>query len=432
MKKKTILTLSALLTSLCIITSGCQKETGADTASAANTSTTAKASEETPVAESPKPTQEPTPEPTEEPKESLPGYEYVLYSYANDGEPILGFNIPLSYSISSHSTKKHSSSGHPFFQSFSTGSAIKNTYMYLSIDTIGYQVTDDNKLICTNEYDKDYTATAEAMGELETAYGNAQLYYIGENMGSYTSYKEVALLPIGNDVVKFEVSHSGSMDSISYTGKLKTLPELLPELLIPSSMDEFEVYSTELDDVEKNNIPVDKNNYTYIYYQDNSWQDSTWSNDASDKTAVIGTNNISGWDNFGGEYCSSGDQRQRINIETSAAEDRSLYNFYFEETRVWMEDWGTITDKQQVGEVETPFGTAKLYYVQLQAPDGKKASRMKLLCSITMILMLLLFILTGNVPVTEPMMPFWKDSFLLFSAKRNKNIPLQKNTPNFD
>lgn len=382
MKRKTLLTLNALLMSVCLMVSGCQANGITGTTSTQNELA------EKPEAETPVPKNTEMEEPQKEtetvadetnsetqidstesvPEEnSLTGYEYSLYSYINDGEPIIGFNIPIEYSISGHGTSKHFDSRHPYLHQFSTGSSIKNTYMFLDINSIGYEVTEDNTLVCTSDYEDyitPYTTTIEDQGEIETEFGTAKLYFGTKTQGnSATQYREIALLQIENEVIKVELSFAGKEKS--YTGKIE---ELLPKLLTPNSENTFQIYSTELDNVEKNHLTVD-DNYAHIYYQDGSHNP----NPGTPKgTAVIGMNDIDGWDNFGGTFFVSGDQSKSIEISTDIADNHSLlFNLYFEDSRVWMEDIGIITDKQQIGEMETPFGTALLYYIKIESPEGK-------------------------------------------------------------
>ena len=297
--------------------------------------------------------QEPLVENTQEPvadtetnvlQEYKHGFDYNLYfdSYTyeetHDNPIVLRFNYPYKAEWFS------ANSNYPSQYSFSNN---KGT---LVITSEIYEVTEDNKLIYVNPKfgGSQDEVSLEEKGEVDTIYGKAEIYFATE-MGSDGSewHREVAYLNTGDYTVTIFWSEYGVEE---YRGEIENMISLL-FTPIELTKDEVLVF-------DENDILVDSSYDLFMrvnligenYTQENVNSNAFGFNDLE----KIGNWNKSSSSGDGKVYSLFGFSNYQNGDNLLITGDVFLYNYFF--------GGRSLVDIEEKAEVETPFGTAKVYY----------------------------------------------------------------------
>lgn len=316
-------------------------------------------------------------------------YEFLLYQKAGKDEaPFIGFNIPNGYGISSFTetnailiasygstTEQYSNTTAylMYLTDLQTGDAYR---LDIGIDPeYGYEISSDNILSQKNTSAPDNVTTVEKMGEYESPLGTMELYFEttehpeDDDTEAYTDHAEIALLP--SDSSGFYIRFA--MDDLFtiYADKKSTVTEkettyagnlerLLSELFLPADQS-----ANQLPSLTGGTVTVGPE-YDYTI------------NATGEDTAAVGVYvpseymvNVSGG---GNDDILMTKDFYTTQIEVTAKKD-DLYR-YFKRTNKWLNGgtWqsgeNVLHDVREVGETDTHFGKAKLYYVQWESLDG--------------------------------------------------------------
>lgn len=316
-------------------------------------------------------------------------YEFLLYQKAGEDEvPLIGFNIPNGYGISNFtetnaiSIASYGSTTEKYFNTTAYLLFLKDLqtgdeYLFeIGCDpAYGYEVSSDNILSRENTSAPDNVTTVEKVGEYEGPLGTMDLYFEttehpeDDHTEAYTDHAEIALLPSDNNnfYIRFEMVDPVAM----YADKKNTVTEkettyagnlerLLPELFLPADQS-----ANQLPSLTGGTVTVGPE-YDYTI------------NAAGEDTAAIGlyvptgymVSVSGGWND---SILMLKDQyTTQIEITAKKAD---LYR-YFKRNNKWLNSGfyqnyeNVLHDVREVGETDTHFGKAKLYYVEWESLDG--------------------------------------------------------------
>lgn len=303
----------------------------------------------------------PTVDPEEEYKN---GYDYLLYydSEINEGTRdypvILGFNYP--YKADSIINSTFAPSRYNFDTKYTEviDSVPYRAADYFTITSEQYEITSDNKLIYaapnfTGEQDD---TDVEEKGEVETPYGTAKVYFAKTHEEGFDDRcQEVALLNTGDYTVTLTWGSSGDLEE--YSGTLETL--------IPLVFSPIEVSDDQKIQIDENSISADEsysvlmktgsygNKVTVFGFnpipESENWHSSSTVTDAegSSKKFQMVDRNISSESDWGKQHGS-----------VIVTYDPAYFNYFFGGR-------GMVTMDEKAS-VETPFGTAKIFYATRQ------------------------------------------------------------------
>lgn len=314
----------------------------------------------------------PTVDPEEEYKN---GYDYLLYydSEINEGTRdypvILGFNYP--YKADSIINSTFAPSRYNFDTKYTEviDSVPYHAADYFTITSEQYEITPDNKLIYaapnfTGEQDD---TDVEEKGEVETPYGTAKVYFAKTHEEGFDDRcKEVALLNTGDYTVTLIWGSSGDLEE--YSGTLETL--------IPLVFSPIEVSDDQKIQIDENSISADES-YSVLM------KTGSYGN----KVTVFGFNPIPESENW---YVSStvtdaegSSEKFQMDDQNRSSEsdwgkqhgsvivtyDPAYFNYFFGGR-------GMVTMDEKAS-VETPFGTAKIFYATRQetvSPESEEVA----------------------------------------------------------
>ena len=314
----------------------------------------------------------PTVDPEEEYKN---GYDYLLYydSEINEGTRdypvILGFNYP--YKADSIINSTFAPSRYNFDTKYTEviDSVPYRAADYFTITSEQYEITSDNKLIYaapnfTGEQDD---TDVEEKGEVETPYGTAKVYFAKTHEEGFDDRcKEVALLNTGDYTVTLIWGSSGDLEE--YSGTLETL--------IPLVFSPIEVSDGQKIQIDENSISADES-YSVLM------KTGSYGN----KVTVFGFNPIPESENW---YVSStvtdaegSSEKFQMDDQNRSSEsdwgkqhgsvivtyDPAYFNYFFGGR-------GMVTMDEKAS-VETPFGTAKIFYATRQetvSPESEEVA----------------------------------------------------------
>lgn len=314
----------------------------------------------------------PTVDPEEEYKN---GYDYLLYydSEINEGTRdypvILGFNYP--YKADSIINSTFAPSRYNFDTKYTEviDSVPYRAADYFTITSEQYEITSDNKLIYaapnfTREQDD---TDVEEKGEVETPYGTAKVYFAKTHEEGFDDRcKEVALLNTGDYTVTLIWGSSGDLEE--YSGTLETL--------IPLVFSPIEVSDDQKIQIDENSISADES-YSVLM------KTGSYGN----KVTVFGFNPIPESENW---YVSStvtdaegSSEKFQMDDQNRSSEsdwgkqhgsvivtyDPAYFNYFFGGR-------GMVTMDEKAS-VETPFGTAKIFYATRQetvSPESEEVA----------------------------------------------------------
>lgn len=314
----------------------------------------------------------PTVDPEEEYKN---GYDYLLYydSEINEGTRdypvILGFNYP--YKADSIINSTFAPSRYNFDTKYTEviDSVPYRAADYFTITSEQYEITSDNKLIYaapnfTGEQDD---TDVEEKGEVETPYGTAKVYFAKTHEEGFDDRcKEVALLNTGDYTVTLIWGSSGDLEE--YSGTLETL--------IPLVFSPIEISDDQKIQIDENSISADES-YSVLM------KTGSYGN----KVTVFGFNPIPESENW---YVSStvtdaegSSEKFQMDDQNRSSEsdwgkqhgsvivtyDPAYYNYFFGGR-------GMVTMDEKAS-VETPFGTAKIFYATRQetvSPESEEVA----------------------------------------------------------
>lgn len=314
----------------------------------------------------------PTVDPEEEYKN---GYDYLLYydSEINEGTRdypvILGFNYP--YKADSIINSTFAPSRYNFDTKYTKviDSVPYHAADYFTITSEQYEITSDNKLIYTapNFTGEQNDTDVEEKGEVETPYGTAKIYFARTHEEGFDDRcKEVALLNTGDYTVTLTWGSSGDLEE--YSGTLETL--------IPLVFSPVEVSDDQKIQIDENSISADES-YS-VLMKTGSY---------GDKVTVFGFNPIPESENW---YVSStvtdaegSSEKFQMDDQNRSSEsdwgkqhgsvivtyDPAYFNYFFGGR-------GMVTMDEKAS-VETPFGTAKIFYATRQetvAPESEEVA----------------------------------------------------------
>ncbi len=314
----------------------------------------------------------PTVDPEEEYKN---GYDYLLYydSEINEGTRdypvILGFNYP--YKADSIINSTFAPSRYNFDTKYTEviDSVPYRAADYFTITSEQYEITSDNKLIYAapilpeNRNDTD----VEEKGEVETPYGTAKVYFAKTHEEGFDDRcKEVALLNTGDYTVTLIWGSSGDLEE--YSGTLETL--------IPLVFSPIEVSDDQKIQIDENSISADE---SYSVLMKTGFY--------GNKVTVFGFNPIPESENW---YVSStvtdaegSSEKFQMDDQNRSSEsdwgkqhgsvivtyDPAYFNYFFGGR-------GMVTMDEKAS-VETPFGTAKIFYATRQetvSPESEEVA----------------------------------------------------------
>lgn len=314
----------------------------------------------------------PTVDPEEEYKN---GYDYLLYydSEINEGTRdypvILGFNYP--YKADSIINSTFAPSRYNFDTKYTEviDSVPYRAADYFTITSEQYEITSDNKLIYaapnfTGEQDD---TDVEEKGEVETPYGTVKVYFAKTHEEGFDDRcKEVALLNTGDYTVTLIWGSSGDLEE--YSGTLETL--------IPLVFSPIEVSDDQKIQIDENSISADES-YSVLM------KTGSYGN----KVTVFGFNPIPESENW---YVSStvtdaegSSEKFQMDDQNRSSEsdwgkqhgsvivtyDPAYFNYFFGGR-------GMVTMDEKAS-VETPFGTAKIFYATRQetvSPESEEVA----------------------------------------------------------
>lgn len=314
----------------------------------------------------------PTVDPEEEYKN---GYDYLLYydSEINEGTRdypvILGFNYP--YKADSIINSTFAPSRYNFDTKYTEviDSVPYRAADYFTITSEQYEITSDNKLIYaapnfTGEQDD---TDVEEKGEVETPYGTAKVYFAKTHEEGFDDRcKEVALLNTGDYTVTLIWGSSGDLEE--YSGTLETL--------IPLVFSPIEISDDQKIQIDENSISADESYSVLI-------KTGSYGN----KVTVFGFNPIPESENW---YVSStvtdaegSSEKFQMDDQNRSSEsdwgkqhgsvivtyDPAYFNYFFGGR-------GMVTMDEKAS-VETPFGTAKIFYATRQetvSPESEEVA----------------------------------------------------------
>ncbi len=366
MRKRTIALAAFLLTGT--LFTACGSESNVETA-------TSEISEEADISAEESPADiasAPTVDPEEEYKN---GYDYLLYydSEINEGTRdypvILGFNYP--YKADSIINSTFAPSRYNFDTKYTEviDSVPYRAADYFTITSEQYEITSDNKLIYaapnfTGEQDD---TDVEEKGEVETPYGTAKVYFAKTHEEGFDDRcKEVALLNTGDYTVTLIWGSSGDLEE--YSGTLETL--------IPLVFSPIEVSDDQKIQIDENSISADES-YSVLM------KTGSYGN----KVTVFGFNPIPESENW---YVSStvtdaegSSEKFQMDDQNRSSEsdwgkqhgsvivtyDPAYFNYFFGGR-------GMVTMDEKAS-VETPFGTAKIFYATRQetvSPESEEVA----------------------------------------------------------
>lgn len=314
----------------------------------------------------------PTVDPEEEYKN---GYDYLLYydSEINEGTRdypvILGFNYP--YKADSIINSTFAPSRYNFDTKYTEviDSVPYRAADYFTITSEQYEITSDNKLIYaapnfTGEQDD---TDVEEKGEVETPYGTAKVYFAKTHEEGFDDRcKEVALLNTGDYTVTLIWGSSGDLEE--YSGTLETL--------IPLVFSPIEVSDDQKIQIDENSISADEsysvlmktgsygNKVTVFGFnpipESENWYVSSTVTDAegSSEKFQMDDQNRSSESDWGKQHGS-----------VIATYDPAYFNYFFGGR-------GMVTMDEKAS-VETPFGTAKIFYATRQetvSPESEEVA----------------------------------------------------------
>ena len=366
MRKRTIALAAFLLTGT--LFTACGSESNVETV-------TSEISEEADISDEEAPADiasAPTVDPEEEYKN---GYDYLLYydSEINEGTRdypvILGFNYP--YKADSIINSTFAPSRYNFDTKYTEviDSVPYRAADYFTITSEQYEITSDNKLIYaapnfTGEQDD---TDVEEKGEVETPYGTAKVYFAKTHEEGFDDRcKEVALLNTGDYTVTLIWGSSGDLEE--YSGTLETL--------IPLVFSPIEVSDDQKIQIDENSISADES-YSVLM------KTGSYGN----KVTVFGFNPIPESENW---YVSStvtdaegSSEKFQMDDQNRSSEsdwgkqhgsvivtyDPAYFNYFFGGR-------GMVTMDEKAS-VETPFGTAKIFYATRQetvSPESEEVA----------------------------------------------------------
>lgn len=366
MRKRTIALAAFLLTGT--LFTACGSESNVETV-------TSEISEEADISAEESPADiasDPTVDPEEEYKN---GYDYLLYydSEINEGTRdypvILGFNYP--YKADSIINSTFAPSRYNFDTKYTEviDSVPYRATDYFTITSEQYEITSDNKLIYaapnfTGEQDD---TDVEEKGEVETPYGTAKVYFAKTHEEGFDDRcKEVALLNTGDYTVTLIWGSSGDLEE--YSGTLETL--------IPLVFSPIEVSDDQKIQIDENSISADES-YSVLM------KTGSYGN----KVTVFGFNPIPESENW---YVSStvtdaegSSEKFQMDDQNRSSEsdwgkqhgsvivtyDPAYFNYFFGGR-------GMVTMDEKAS-VETPFGTAKIFYATRQetvSPESEEVA----------------------------------------------------------
>ena len=314
----------------------------------------------------------PTVDPEEEYKN---GYDYLLYydSEINEGTRdypvILGFNYP--YKADSIINSTFAPSRYNFDTKYTEviDSVPYRAADYFTITSEQYEITSDNKLIYaapnfTGEQDD---TDVEEKGEVETPYGTAKVYFAKTHEEGFDDRcQEVALLNTGDYTVTLIWGSSGDLEE--YSGTLETL--------IPLVFSPIEVSDDQKIQIDENSISADEsysvlmktgsygNKVTVFGFnpipESENWYVSSTVTDAegSSKKFQMDDQNRSSESDWGKQHGS-----------VIVTYDPAYFNYFFGGR-------GMVTMDEKAS-VETPFGTAKIFYATRQetvSPESEEVA----------------------------------------------------------
>lgn len=314
----------------------------------------------------------PTVDPEEEYKN---GYDYLLYydSEINEGTRdypvILGFNYP--YKADSIINSTFAPSRYNFDTKYTEviDSVPYRAADYFTITSEQYEITSDNKLIYTapNFTGEQDDTDVEEKGEVETPYGTAKVYFAKTHEEGFDDRcKEVALLNTGDYTVTLTWGSSGDLEE--YSGTLETL--------IPLVFSPIEVSDDQKIQIDENSISADES-YSVLM------KTGSYGN----KVTVFGFNPIPESENW---YVSStvtdaegSSEKFQMDDQNRSSEsdwgkqhgsvivtyDPAYFNYFFGGR-------GMVTMDEKAS-VETPFGTAKIFYATRQetvSPESEEVA----------------------------------------------------------
>lgn len=311
-------------------------------------------------------------------------YEFLLYQKpGEDKDPFIGFNIPDGYGIVNFTTEVIVLYSSPTEQYPEYRFNLKNLqtgdeYLFeIGCDpAYGYEVSSDNILSRENTSVPDNVTTVEKVGEYEGPLGTMDLYFEttehpeDDHTEAYTDHAEIALLPSDNNnfYIRFEMVDPFAM----YADKKSTVTEkettyagnlerLLPELFLPADQS-----ANQLPSLTGGTITVGPE-YDYTI------------NAAGEDTAAVGLYvptgymvSVSGGWNDSILLMLKDQYTTQIEITAKKAD---LYR-YFKRNDKWLNSGfyqnyeNVLHDVREVGETDTHFGKAKLYYVEWESLDG--------------------------------------------------------------
>lgn len=305
-------------------------------------------------------------------------YEFLLYQKAGEDEvPLIGFNIPNGYGISNFtetnaiSIASYGSTTEKYFNTTAYLLFLKDLQtgdiyrLDIGIDPeYGYEVSSDNILSRKNMSAPDNVTTVEKMGEYESPLGTMDLYFEtteypeDDRTEAYTDHAEIALLP--SDSIGFYIRFAKSTVTEKETAYAGNLERLLSELFLPADQS-----ANQLPSLTGGTVAVGPE-YDYTIKA------------TDDDTAAVGLYvpseymvNVSGGNNDS-IFITKNHYTTQIEVTTKKVE---LYR-YFKRTNKWLNGgtWqngeNVLHDVREVGETDTHFGKAKLYYVQWETLDG--------------------------------------------------------------
>lgn len=361
MRKRTIALASFLLTGT--LFTACGSESNVETATSEFSEEADTSAEESPAdTETADTASAPAVDPEEEYKN---GYDYLLYydSEINEGTRdypvILGFNYP--YKADSKNNSAFAPSRYDFDTKY-TEVIDSVPYLatdYFTITSEQYEITSDNKLIYTapNFTGEQDDTDVEEKGEVETPYGTAKIYFARTHEEGFDDRcREVALLNTGDYTVTLTWGSSGDLEE--YSGTLETL--------IPLVFSPVEVSNDQKIQIDENSISADES-YSVLmktgpYYNDKvtvfgfnpipeseNWYGSSTvtAADGSSKKFQMKDRNMSSESDWGKQHGS-----------VIVTYDPAYFNYFFGGR-------GMVTMDEKAS-VETPFGTAKIFYATRQ------------------------------------------------------------------
>ena len=371
MRKRTIALAAFLLTGT--LFTACGSESNVETATSGISEEADTSAEESPAdAETDDTASVPAVDPEEEYKN---GYDYLLYydSETNEGTRdypvILGFNYP--YKADSIINSTFAPSRYNFDTKYTKviDSVPYHAADYFTITSEQYEITSDNKLIYTapNFTGEQDDTDVEEKAEVETPYGTAKVYFARTHEEGFDDRcKEVALLNTGDYTVTLTWGSSGDLEE--YSGTLETL--------IPLVFSPVEVSDDQKIQIDENSISADES-YS-VLMKTGSY---------GDKVTVFGFNPIPESENW---YVSStvtdaegSSEKFQMDDQNRSSEsdwgkqhgsvivtyDPAYFNYFFGGR-------GMVTMDEKAS-VETPFGTAKIFYATRQetvSPESEEVA----------------------------------------------------------